>query len=108
MLPDGSRVRKGNITGFVPYSMGRMTKLWGDDALEFKPERWLKDGIFQPEPLFKFTAFQVKFCKFYCVISYLALLYWSSTVNELRGLLQLICFSRSKILSLSVRVWRQI
>lgn len=66
VLPDGSRVKKGNITGYVPYSMGRMKALWGDDALEFKPARWLKDGVFQPQPLFKFTAFQVQFCKLYC------------------------------------------
>jgi hypothetical protein len=76
VLPDGSRVKKGSMTGYVPYSMGRMKALWGDDAVEFKPERWLKDGVFQPQPLFKFTAFQVQFCKLYfCssnVTSYLA------------------------------------
>ncbi|KAG0628335.1 hypothetical protein M758_1G019000 [Ceratodon purpureus] len=58
VLPDGSKVKKGSITGYVPYSMGRMKSLWGDDAAEFKPTRWLKDGVFQPQPLFKFTAFQ--------------------------------------------------
>ncbi|KAH7446253.1 hypothetical protein KP509_01G047500 [Ceratopteris richardii] len=38
--------------------MGRMEFLWSPDALEYKPERWLKDGAFQPESPFKFTAFQ--------------------------------------------------
>lgn len=59
VLPDGTPVKKGSIVGYVPYSMGRMTFLWGDDAADFKPERWLDDdGHFQPQPPFKFTAFQ--------------------------------------------------
>lgn len=58
ILPDGFKIKKGDIIGYAPYSMGRMTYLWGADAEEFKPERWLKDGIFQPESPFKFTAFQ--------------------------------------------------
>lgn len=59
VLPDGTVVKKGTIMGYVPYSMGRMKSLWGDDALAFKPDRWLgPDGRFLPQPLFKFTAFQ--------------------------------------------------
>ncbi|KAJ0713969.1 putative abieta-7,13-dien-18-ol hydroxylase [Helianthus annuus] len=38
--------------------MGRMTYIWGEDAKEFRPERWLHDGVFQPQSPFKFTAFQ--------------------------------------------------
>ncbi|KAH7446258.1 hypothetical protein KP509_01G048000, partial [Ceratopteris richardii] len=49
--------RRGQIS-YVPYSMGRMEFLWGPDALEYKPKRWLKDGASQPESPFKFTAFQ--------------------------------------------------
>lgn len=44
---------------YVPYSMGRMEYNWGPDAASFKPERWLKDGMFQSASPFKFTAFQV-------------------------------------------------
>ena len=59
-LPDGYKVKKGHIMSYVPYSMGRMEYLWGADALEFRPERWLdQNGLFQSESPFKFTAFQV-------------------------------------------------
>jgi len=59
VLPDGTLVKKGEIVQYVPYSMGRMPFLWGSDALEIKPERWLKDGVFRNESPFKFTVFQV-------------------------------------------------
>ncbi|XP_058744103.1 cytochrome P450 704C1-like [Vicia villosa] len=58
-LPDGYSVRKGDMVCYQPYAMGRMKFIWGDDAEEFRPERWLdENGIFQPESPFKFTAFQ--------------------------------------------------
>ncbi|KAJ7970051.1 Cytochrome P450 family protein [Quillaja saponaria] len=58
-LPDGFSVRKGDLVGYQPYAMGRMKFIWGDDAEVFRPERWLdKNGIFQQESPFKFTAFQ--------------------------------------------------
>ncbi|KAJ1431390.1 Cytochrome P450 [Sesbania bispinosa] len=57
--PDGFSVKKGDVAAYQPYAMGRLKSLWGDDAEEFKPERWLdKDGNFQQESPFKFTAFQ--------------------------------------------------
>lgn len=58
-LPDGFNVSKGDMVAYQPYAMGRMKFIWGDDAEEYKPERWLKDGVFQQESPFKFTAFQV-------------------------------------------------
>ncbi|CAK7347948.1 unnamed protein product [Dovyalis caffra] len=58
-LPDGFNVRKGDMVAYQPYAMGRMKFIWGDDAEEYKPERWLnEDGMFQQESPFKFTAFQ--------------------------------------------------
>ena len=59
ILPDGYRVKKGDAIFYMPYAMGRMTYIWGDDVEEFRPERWLKDGVFQPESPFKFIAFNV-------------------------------------------------
>ncbi|KAJ0471149.1 putative abieta-7,13-dien-18-ol hydroxylase [Helianthus annuus] len=58
VLPDGLKIKKGDGVAFIPYPMGRMTYIWGDDAEEFRPERWLNNGVFQPESPFKFTAFQ--------------------------------------------------
>lgn len=59
VLPDGTVVKKGSLVQYVPYSMARMPFLWGSDAQELKPERWLKDGVFQSVSPFKFTTFQV-------------------------------------------------
>ncbi|KAH7423606.1 hypothetical protein KP509_12G063600 [Ceratopteris richardii] len=58
IFPDGTKIKAGNFVSYSPYAMGRLECLWGDDAKEFKPERWLKDGIFQPVSPFKLTAFQ--------------------------------------------------
>ena len=58
-LPDGTNVKKGDAVVFHAYGMGRMPYLWGPDASDFKPERWIKDGVFQPESHFKYIAFQV-------------------------------------------------
>lgn len=59
VFPDGFKVKKGDGVGYMAYAMGRMTYIWGEDAEEFRPERWLHNGAFRPESPFKFTAFQV-------------------------------------------------
>lgn len=59
-LPDGFSVKKDDMVAYQPYAMGRMKFIWGEDAEEFRPERWLdEDGMFRSESPFKFTAFQV-------------------------------------------------
>jgi fatty acid omega-hydroxylase len=41
-LPDGiSRVKKGQKLVYHIYAMGRMESIWGRDACDFRPERWL-------------------------------------------------------------------
>ncbi|KAF3623197.1 putative cytochromeC1-like isoform X1 [Capsicum annuum] len=58
-FPDGFRVRKGDSVAYQPWAMGRMKSLWGDDAEDFRPERWFDENdCFQQESPFKFTAFQ--------------------------------------------------
>lgn len=49
ILPDGYRVKKGDGVYYMAYAMGRMPFIWGEDAECFRPERWLKNGVFQPE-----------------------------------------------------------
>ncbi|RXI06921.1 hypothetical protein DVH24_026057 [Malus domestica] len=58
ILPDGFRVRKGDNVNYITYAMGRMPYIWGKDADDFQPERWLENGIFKPESPFKLVAFR--------------------------------------------------
>ncbi|KAJ3076550.1 hypothetical protein HDU98_002542 [Podochytrium sp. JEL0797] len=55
-LPDGTFVPKGCGVSWSPYVMGRTEAIWGPDAKEFKPERWLKMEK-QPSP-FDYPVFQ--------------------------------------------------
>ncbi|KAJ6722793.1 CYTOCHROME P450 FAMILY 704 SUBFAMILY A POLYPEPTIDE 1 [Salix koriyanagi] len=57
ILPDGYRMKKGDGLCYMAYAMGRMPYIWGEDAEDFRPERWLNNGVFQPESPFKFIAF---------------------------------------------------
>ena len=60
ILPDGFKVKKGDEVFYAAYAMGRMPYIWGEDAEDFRPERWLNNGVFQPESPFKFVAFHVR------------------------------------------------
>ncbi|XP_061999570.1 cytochrome P450 704C1-like [Rosa rugosa] len=56
--PDGFNVKKGEMVVYQSYLIGRMEFLWGDDAEEFRPERWLdENGNFKEESPFKFISF---------------------------------------------------
>ncbi|XP_021748207.1 cytochrome P450 86A8-like [Chenopodium quinoa] len=59
VLPDGTFVPAGSSISYSIYSAGRMQSTWGEDCLEFKPERWLSpDGTkFIMHDHFKFVAF---------------------------------------------------
>ncbi|CAN4087968.1 unnamed protein product [Withania somnifera] len=59
ILPDGTRVQKGNRVTYFPYGMGRMENIWGKDRLEFKPDRWMDEyGELKSVSAYKFPVFQ--------------------------------------------------
>jgi cytochrome P450 len=41
--PDGTVVKKNDYIMWSPWAMGRTAKIWGDDAKQFKPERWISE-----------------------------------------------------------------
>jgi cytochrome P450 len=41
VIGDGIPIKKGDFVVLHPYAMARMPSLWGPDAAEFKPERWI-------------------------------------------------------------------
>ncbi|KAF8402692.1 hypothetical protein HHK36_010780 [Tetracentron sinense] len=60
ILPDGTPVPSGSTVTYSIYSVGRMKTIWGEDCLEFRPERWLSSGGDRFEPPkdgYKFVAF---------------------------------------------------
>ena len=59
VFPDGTSLPKGAVVMWVPWAMGRSYQIWGPDANEFRPERWLNAGSEQPvvKSAFEFPAF---------------------------------------------------
>ncbi|PIA49329.1 hypothetical protein AQUCO_01300279v1 [Aquilegia coerulea] len=59
VLPDGTFVPAGSAITYSIYSTGRMKSTWGEDCLEFKPERWLSadEKRFEVQDSFRFVAF---------------------------------------------------
>ncbi|KAG5357117.1 Cytochrome P450 52A13 [Yarrowia sp. C11] len=48
--PDGMQpivVRKGNLVSYHVFTTHRLKEFWGEDAEEFRPERWYEDGASQ-------------------------------------------------------------
>ncbi|CAN7089144.1 unnamed protein product, partial [Brassica rapa subsp. narinosa] len=59
VLPDGTFVPAGSSVTYSIYAAGRMKTTWGEDCLEFKPERWIspEDGKFVNHDQYRFVAF---------------------------------------------------
>ncbi|CAO2174870.1 unnamed protein product [Urochloa humidicola] len=58
ILPNGTKVTKGTRVIFSLYAMGRIKGIWGEDCMEFRPERWVsKSGRLRHEPSYKFLSF---------------------------------------------------
>jgi cytochrome P450 len=68
VLPDGTRVERGDRVTYFQYGMGRMESIWGADAAEFSLQRWLSlpEDNAAPPPVavaagvspFKYPVFQ--------------------------------------------------
>ncbi|CAG7873409.1 unnamed protein product [Brassica rapa] len=59
VLPSGHRVDENWKIVISTYALGRMKSVWGDDAEEFRPERWISaSGRLKHEPSYKFLAFK--------------------------------------------------
>ncbi len=54
VLPDGTKIPAGAGIDLCFYSMGRKEEIWGNDELQFKPERFL--GEKEPSP-FQYPVF---------------------------------------------------
>nr|CAB41474.1 cytochrome P450 [Catharanthus roseus] len=58
VFPTGHQVNPNTTIVMAYYAVGRMKSIWGEDCLEFKPERWLSDkGKLIPVQTNKFLAF---------------------------------------------------
>ncbi|KAK4786424.1 hypothetical protein SAY86_003113 [Trapa natans] len=58
VLPSGHKVDGNMRILFILYAMGRVPSIWGEDCLEFRPERWISDkGTVKHEPSYKFLSF---------------------------------------------------
>jgi fatty acid omega-hydroxylase len=59
ILPSGTFVPGGSSITYSIYAMGRMESIWGEDCLEFKPERWVSpDGKkIEVQDSYRFVAF---------------------------------------------------
>lgn len=59
VLCDGTFVKKGSLVRVSSYLMGRMPHVWGLDAKEFKPERWIdvQTGKITAVSAYKFNSF---------------------------------------------------
>ncbi|EPE04978.1 cytochrome p450 [Ophiostoma piceae UAMH 11346] len=44
VLPDGTELVKGSLVIWCSWALNRSKETWGDDADEFRPERWLTES----------------------------------------------------------------
>ncbi|KAK4691542.1 hypothetical protein P7C71_g5482, partial [Lecanoromycetidae sp. Uapishka_2] len=58
-FPDGTWLPKGAVVLWTTWALGRSKNIWGEDADQFRPERWLTDGKDgKPQTLKVMNAFE--------------------------------------------------
>ncbi|KAJ0988052.1 hypothetical protein J5N97_006408 [Dioscorea zingiberensis] len=58
VLPSGEEVDERRMVLVSLYAMGRMEGIWGEDCMEFRPERWISEsGKIKHEPSYKYFVF---------------------------------------------------
>jgi cytochrome P450 len=58
LLPDGTLLPSKSIVVWCTWAMNRSKDTWGEDAAEFRPERWLVDGRMRYREAAEFPVFQ--------------------------------------------------
>jgi cytochrome P450 len=53
-LPSGVECKPGTIVNWTPYSLGRSEKIWGEDAVQFRPDRWNDDAMISDDSNFQY------------------------------------------------------
>ncbi|KAF5870518.1 putative cytochrome p450 protein [Botrytis fragariae] len=56
-LPDGTFLPEHAVLVWCPWAMNRSRSIWGDDADNFRPERWLEDGVIILKTAFEYPVF---------------------------------------------------
>ncbi|TMW62721.1 hypothetical protein Poli38472_005339 [Pythium oligandrum] len=59
LLSDGTFLRRGSVAVLPTYAFARAKHVWGEDAADYKPERWIDEttGKVRNESSFKFASF---------------------------------------------------
>ncbi|KAG6576524.1 Cytochrome P450 [Phytophthora cinnamomi] len=50
-LTDGAFIKKGTVVVVSKYAAARRTNVWGDDAAEYRPERWFNEKTGEPKSI---------------------------------------------------------
>ncbi|KAJ8063148.1 hypothetical protein OCU04_008389 [Sclerotinia nivalis] len=56
-LPDGTFLPKHAVLVWCPWAMNRSKSTWGEDAVDFRPERWLEGGALISKTAFEYPVF---------------------------------------------------
>lgn len=56
-LPDGTFLPNNAVLVWCPWAMNRSKLIWGEDAADFRPERWLEDGALISKTAFEYPVF---------------------------------------------------